>query len=140
MTPQLAGARWRLLVHRVNPQPLDDGPLYDLSYDVTSDPQAAEKEAATAQRLVEIGGRPQTPQPPPTVLLDTEFDELVVGSFLHIEQMDEGLWWMNIGGVTVHVRADPDGNPTSVRVSGPLDYDEPREGVVYECTWTEVEP
>lgn len=36
----------------------------------------------------------------------TEFDELVVGQWLHVEQMGSGSWWMAVGGVTVHVRAD----------------------------------
>jgi hypothetical protein len=70
------------------------------------------------------------------VLAETEFDELVVGQWLHIEQMDSGFWWMNIGGVTVHVKADRDGKPRKVTVSSPWDYDEPREGVTYECVWS----
>jgi hypothetical protein len=65
-----------------------------------------------------------------------EFDELVVGRWLHVEQMDNATWWMNIGGVTVHVSADREGRPTWVRVSGPHDYDEPREGCAYEVDWT----
>jgi hypothetical protein len=138
MTPRLAGARWRLLVHRwVGPGAREDGCLYDLSYDVTSDPKAAEKAAETARKIAALGVPEPTPQPPPVVLPDTEFDELVVGHFFHMEQMDEGLWWMNIGGATVHVHADPDGNPTKVTVHGPHDYDEPQEGVAYECTWNE---
>lgn len=67
-----------------------------------------------------------------------EFDELVVGRWLHVEQMDNSTWWMNIGGVTVHVSADREGRPTRVRIDGPLDYDEPHEGCTYEIEWTEL--
>lgn len=72
-----------------------------------------------------------------TVLPDTEFDELVVGGWLHIEQMDTGKWWMSVGGVTVLVNADRDGKPKRVTVFGPHDYDAPVEGCTYECTWSE---
>lgn len=65
-----------------------------------------------------------------------EFDELVVGRWLHVEQMDDHAWWMNIGGVTVHVTADRDGRPTRVSVDGPEDYDAPREGCEYSLNWT----
>lgn len=65
-----------------------------------------------------------------------EFDELVVGRWLHVEQMDNRTWWMNAGGVTLHVTADRDGRPTRVRVDGPGDYDEPREDCEYSLTWT----
>lgn len=65
----------------------------------------------------------------------TEFDELVVGKWCHIEQMDTGRWWMDIGGVTLWVRADRDGRPVSVDVYGPNDYAEPIEGCAYTLTW-----
>lgn len=68
-----------------------------------------------------------------------EFDEFVVGKWLHIEQMGHHTWWMTIGGVTVHVTADRDGRPTQVRVDGPGDYDEPREGCTYELEWTHLD-
>ena len=44
----------------------------------------------------------------------TEFDELVVGRWLHVEQMDTGSWWADVGGVTLLVRVDRDGRPTHV--------------------------
>lgn len=69
----------------------------------------------------------------------TEFDELVVGKFCHIEQMDTGKWWCNFGGVTLWVRAGRDGRPVSVDVYGPNDYDEPVDGCAYTVTWTEEE-
>lgn len=62
---------------------------------------------------------------------DAVFDELAVGRWCHIEQMDTGLWWMNIGGVTVHVKADRDGRPRRVRVDMPGFYDEPVQGCEY---------
>lgn len=68
---------------------------------------------------------------------NTEFDELVVGKWIHIEQMDTGKWWMNIGGVTVWVKADRDGNPLSVSVYGPGDYADPVDGCSYSLTWPE---
>jgi hypothetical protein len=65
----------------------------------------------------------------------TEFDELVVGKWIHVEQMSAGYWWMNVGGVTVHVRADRDGRPKHVMVHGPGEYDDPVEGCEYELVW-----
>mgnify|MGYP003578201277 CR=1 FL=1 len=65
----------------------------------------------------------------------TEFDELCVGRWLHVEQMDSGRWWMNVGGVTLWVEADRDGRPKLVPVFGPKDYDQPAEGCKYELTW-----
>jgi len=55
-----------------------------------------------------------------------ELNELVVGSWLHVEQMDTGSWWMDVGGLTVNVRADRHGRP--LRVSWELDG---RDGVEY---------
>ena len=46
--------------------------------------------------------------------------------WLHLEQMDEGCWWLDVGGVVVNVQADPDGTPR--RVSVEL---EPVDGVTY---------
>lgn len=67
----------------------------------------------------------------------TVFDELVVGKWIHIEQMDTNRWWMNIGGVTVWVTASRDGKPVKVSVYGPNDYDEPVDGCTYEVAWSE---
>lgn len=47
---------------------------------------------------------------------------------------------MNIGGVTVWVKADRDGKPIQVDVFGPEDYAGPVEGCKYTCTWTESKP
>lgn len=43
------------------------------------------------------------------------FDELVVDRWLHVEQMDSGLWWMRLGGTHFNIRVDRDGR--AVRVS-----------------------
>jgi len=111
-----AGARWRLLVHRVRPS--RDGYLSDHAYDIRSH-----------------GRDPTGPYGSTTVVAGTEFDELVVGSWLHVEQMDVGVWWLNVGGVTLNIRADRDGRPQWVSVTGP--YDDGVEGVTYECQWTD---
>lgn len=111
-----AGALWRLLVHRHE----NDGPYSDMAYNVQSD------------RIPPSGDGPHSKT---TVLDRTEFDELVVGSFAHIEQKDTGTWWANFCGVTLWVRADRDGKPLSISVYGPLDYGVPVEGCKYSLSW-----
>ena len=94
--------------------------------------------AETARRLSEI--RPDLPPfedtTARTVLEGTEFDELVIGRWIHLEQMDAGAWHIIIGGVVVTVRADRDGRPKRVAVYGPGDYDGPADGCEYDLTWT----
>lgn len=117
------GGRWRLRVHHWAGRPAGrrEGE-YDVSHDVTSDPA--------------FGGRiPDTDTHQTHVIEGTEFDELVVGSFLHAEQLDTGLWWINLGGVVVWVKADRDGRPKDVWVCGPDDFDEPRDGCTYRLNW-----
>jgi hypothetical protein len=70
-------------------------------------------------------------------LAGCDFDELVVSNWLHIEEQDTGLWWMNFGGVVVHVQADRDGRPVRVAVHGPGDYDGAIPGVRYQLNWGE---
>jgi hypothetical protein len=65
----------------------------------------------------------------------TEFDELAVGQWCHIEQMDIGQWWMNIGGVTLWVNADRDGRAKCVTVYGPGSYADAVTGCKYEIVW-----
>ena len=111
MTLRRAGARWRLLVHEPG----------GVSHHVAHDPAfGGFVFDAESLKNHELPG--------------TEFDELVVGRWLHIEQQDTGTWWMNIGGVTVWVRADREGRPRSVDVYGPGDYADPEPGVVYGGT------
>lgn len=62
----------------------------------------------------------------------TEFDELVVGHWAHIEQMDTGFWWMSIAGVVIHVSADRDGRPTRVTVRMPGEWEDGVPGCEYQ--------
>jgi hypothetical protein len=43
--------------------------------------------------------------------LGAEFDELVIDHWLHIEQMSERHWWMEIGGYRLDVSIDGNGKP-----------------------------
>jgi hypothetical protein len=112
VTRRCAGGRWRLLVHDRLPRRTPDGILYG--------------DAHSAGSTRELAGEDREGHHA-TVLEDTEFDELVVGRFLRAEQLDEGLWQVDVGGLVVHVRAGRDGNPVSV--SAEL---EPVEGVKYD--------
>lgn len=96
--------------------------MYGLSHNVTNDPQSAAKHPDGKHNRTHL-------------IEGTEFDELAVGSWLHVEQMDTRVWWMNVGGVTVHVTADREGRPTHVWVAGPDDYDELKPGCTYRLTW-----
>lgn len=109
-----AGSRWRILVHQMLPKG-KCGSSWDFSGE--AGPDSATLTDGFLHRRTHLPG--------------TEFDELVVGSWLHVEQMDTGCWWMNVGGVTVWVDVHPDGRPAVVRVYGPGDYADPVEGVVY---------
>lgn len=120
MSLRRPGGRWRLLVHEwVGKQP--DGTTYSKSHDVEPNPPRRDPGP--------YGVHHELPA-------NCEFDELVVGSWLHIEQMDTGTWWMNIGGVTVHVTADREGKPKHVTVHGPDDYGAAIEGCKYEIAWS----
>lgn len=44
-----------------------------------------------------------------------EFDELVVGDWLHIEQLDSRVWWMRVGDARIDVTIPAEG-PVEVRV------------------------
>lgn len=119
------GSPWRLLAHRwAGRRPGEREGGYDLSHHVTND--------------AAFGGQVPDGEHSRTHVIDgTEFDELVVGSWLHVEQMDTRVWWINAGGVTVHVTADRDGRPTHVWVAGPDDYDERKPGCTYRLTWSQ---
>lgn len=136
-----AGARWRLLVHTV----LGGGQGYGTAHDLRNypreairplgytDTEYAEHRAKVAARHAESIAMGWAKDHD---LTGTEFDELVVGRFFHIEQMDTGYWWMNIGGVTVHVKADRDGRPKHLVVHGPDDYASKVPGCSYELVWS----
>ena len=115
-----AGAMWRLLVHEWRGR--GERTPYGVAHHVQSD---------------RVRGHDDSEWSKTTVLPRTEFDELVVGQWLHVEQMDSGVWWMNVGGVTLWVRADRDGRPLRVDVYGPDDYAEPVDGCSYEVNWSE---
>jgi hypothetical protein len=38
------------------------------------------------------------------------FDELVVAQWLHVEQMDDNVWWLRVGDARVNVRVERDGS------------------------------
>lgn len=111
-----AGGRWRVLAHERGGEQLSHHVGHDARYGG--------------------GDGKDTEHSRHHVLPDTEFDELVVGRWLHVEQMDTGTWWMNVGGVTVWVTADRDGRPKDVQVYGPGDYDNRREGCAYGLMWS----
>lgn len=113
-TLRRAGGRWRLLVHEW----VGGTPKYGTAHHVQPNPGQDDEGSQTH------------------VLPGTEFDELVVGSWLHAEQMDTGLWWVYLGGVTVFVDVDRDGRPRRVNVYGPGDYDDTVEGCTYESVWS----
>lgn len=119
-----AGSRWRLLVHNIAANGMNGVSQHVKSHSNEGNLPRNVGNPDTRARINEIAAQHSVT----TVLSGTEFDELVVGRFLHVEQMDTGLWWMDIGGLVVHVRADRDGNPISVTV----DLDEERDGVTYE--------
>jgi hypothetical protein len=102
-----------------------EGGRYGVSYHVASDSTFGGGDGKDSEwsKHVELPG--------------TEFDELVVGRWLHVEQQDTSVYWMDVGGVTINVRVDRDGRPKAVDVYGPGDYAEPVEGVAYSLAWTE---
>lgn len=132
------GSPWRLLAHEWLGASSGTGFRYGRSYDVSNNPRAAEQRAETARRLSEIkSGTEATPDTTNyTVCEGTEFDELVVGRWIHVEAMDSTVWWMNVGGVTINVTVDRDGRPKVVDVFGPGDYGEPVPGCKYVLTWS----
>lgn len=128
-TPRRAGARWRILAHTIEP-----GGRYGDSHHVASDRRMG---GGTGEDTsVEVDGR--TFWSRHLELPGTEFDELVIGRWIHLEQMDTGRWWMNIGGVTIWVDADRDGRPKAVSVFGPEDYAHPEPGCEYRLAWSDV--
>lgn len=129
-SPRRAGAPWRLQVHE---WPGMEPGMYGACHNVFSTQSTADRSMVSRDKLGDYPGKTEESV---TVLPGTEFDELVVGRWLHIEAMDTGYWWMNIGGVTVNVTADRDGRPKHVSVCGPGDYDDPVEGCRYELVWT----
>lgn len=46
-----------------------------------------------------------------------EFDEVVVGKWLHVERMDTNQWWIQVGDAMIDVTVGRDGYATVVMVS-----------------------
>lgn len=135
-----AGSRWRLLVHDLATQPRGHYGTARNVYGYEPDSDLKWADPALRKRIVEQRRDfEERGLSTSQVYADTEFDELVVGGtkdvWLHIEQMDVGAWWINVGGVTLWVNADRYGRPTRVTVYSPWNYDSPREGCEYECVW-----
>lgn len=112
------GGRWRLLVHEwLGVQP-GTTIRYGTSHHVSSAPGENGEHSVHHH------------------LPGTEFDELVVGSAIHIEQMGASVYWMNVGGVTLFVTVDRDGRPKQVTIYGPDDYAGAEDGCAYKLTWS----
>lgn len=54
--------------------------------------------ALTSERVVEEEG-------------EGTLDEVVIDAWFHLEQMDHGTWWMQIGDARVWVQVGSDGRP-----------------------------
>lgn len=119
-----AGSRWRLLVHDQDP----DKPGHYL----------------TSHHI-----QPTEPSKPDREWMETHvlpgaiFDEVVCGSWLHVESMgstdDDGklatdgteVWWMQVAGATLWVHVDPGGRPTNLTYYPPGAYADAVEGCTY---------
>ena len=139
-TLRRAGSPWRILVHEwLSDRQQTRRFMYGRAYDISNNPAAPRQHAETRRKLAEISPD-MGPLPPDdtnhTVLDGTEFDELVIGKWIHLEQMDTGKWWMNVGGVTINITADRDGQPKRIDVYGPGDYGMPAEGCKYSLMWS----
>lgn len=112
-----AGRHWRLLVHSRNGR---------VSHHVTPTPTHR-----------------TTPHTIDHVIHGAEFDELVAGHWLHIEELGasdpdgnpttdgSSHWWMTVAGAVLEVDVNRDGHPTALTYHPPGTYDDPRPGVTY---------
>lgn len=133
------GSPWRLLVHewvgRKKGTSLTYGAAHDVSNGERPLPRTLGADViatiqANRERHIADGLRVDHILP-----ANCEFDELVVGQWLHVEQQDSGLWWMSIAGHVLWVDVDRDGRPTCVRHYEPGEHAERVEG----CTYPEVD-
>jgi hypothetical protein len=119
-----AGSSWRLLVHEQDP---DQPPGW----------------SKMANHVVPVASGREHGQHSREHVIPGDFDELVVGSWLHVEEMgtsdDDGepvtdgssRWWMSVAGAVLWVDVDPGGRPTGLAYHRPGEYDDPVPGVVY---------
>jgi hypothetical protein len=114
-----AGSRWRVLVHD---QDSDHPGRYLTAHHVQPDPAP------------DMPGEWSTYH----VLPGTVFDELVAGSWLHVEEMGQAdgdpgasTWWLNVAGATLWVDVAADGRPTSLTFYAPGEYADPVPGCTY---------
>jgi hypothetical protein len=114
-----SGSPWRILVHEYLPG-RGHRIKYGVSHHVSNMPDRHERDSEGSRQHVLEG---------------TEFDELVVGSWIHVEQMSDRVFWMNVGGVTINISVDRDGRPRAVDVYGPDDWAPAEEGAKYSLTW-----
>lgn len=132
-----AGSRWRILVHEWLGTGSPTGFPYGHAYHVGSGPDAPRRHGETRRKLEELSPGPLPPDESSHVVLEgTEFDELVIGRWIHLEQMDAGKWWLSVGGVVINITADRDGRPKVVDIYGPGDYGDAVEGCRYGLTWS----
>jgi hypothetical protein len=85
-----SGARWRVSAYAWNRQTRMFGNSFE------------------AGSLVDTPDDPwRTSVPTP----DMEVDEVVIGRWLHLEQMNSRDWWLNVAGVVLNIRVDREGRP-----------------------------
>lgn len=116
-----AGSRWRLLVHQMLPGG-GSGDSVHLKSDAGFGCTVTLDGVTTEHRVAVLDGY--------------DLDEVVAGRWLHVEQMDVGVYRVEVGGVVVSVAADRDGRPLRVTVYGPDDDADPVEGCTYTLRWT----
>ena len=76
----------------------------------------SKKAWAKREKLAEQWGRGSLPLPVTAIHRPSEFDELVVGDWLHIEQMNHDSYWMLVGGYRLWI--DLSGKSVSVTNDG----------------------
>jgi hypothetical protein len=128
------GSPWRLLAHTwTGKKKGAGGPRYGDSWHVDNEAGVPDRQELIDGGVFD-GGMYRSHE---YHFPGTEFDELVVGRWLHVEQKTGRRWWMNVGNVTVWVTVRRDGTPKHVVIYGPHDYaGGPADRCDYECNWT----